>query len=242
MAFVFVLGCLTLAAAECGGSCQEIAEHEEVLEMNTELLQVKVELSKNQLDLADTAERGLRAAAATTGGNCESWCQYEGTAAWQYDPNCNGCTSSLIQQFAAQVPGVCATWCKYEGPATWQYDPNCGGCTEAKIANMTSANGPVCMSYCQYVGTAVWQYDPDCQGCTQVRLTQDSKGECKDYCQYEPTNADCRGCQASLMQQHTAQVPGVCATWCKYEGPATWQYDPNCGGCTEAKIANMTSA
>ena len=117
---------------------------------------------------------------------CMDHCKFIGAAMWQYDPDCGGCTASLLEEHGAQTPGACASWCQYEGPATWKHDPYCQGCTEAAISNRSA--GPACMNYCQFVGVAVWQYNPDCQACPRSSLTQRSKKACKDYCQHEPAN------------------------------------------------------
>lgn len=256
MRFLFFLSAWHLWGATGEGLCQETEsamEYDEdilVDSMNTELLQVKLELSKNQLDTVETTTTDADGSPTDDGTNtalllktCEDHCKFVGSAMWQYDPDCGGCKTSLMQNYAAQTPGVCASWCQYEGPATWQYDPNCGGCTQTAIANRSA--GPVCLAYCQNVGTAVWQYNPDCQACKQVQLTQGGKGECKDYCQYEPSNvwqydANCGGCvapstalaQANLHDTKRAVSSSqVCQDYCTYMGSVLWQYDPECQGC-----------
>eukprot|EP00913_Durusdinium_trenchii_P018137 g17041.t1 len=227
MRFLFFLSAWHLWGATGEGLCQETEsamEYDEdilVDSMNTELLQVKLELSKNQLDTVETTTTDADGSPTDDGTNtalllktCEDHCKFVGSAMWQYDPDCGGCKTSLMQNYAAQTPGVCASW--------------------------AVSSSQVCQDYCTYMGSVLWQYDPECQGCKPSLLT---KKECKNYCKHEPSevwsyDASCQGCTPTLMESEE----GECQEHCRQIGPVLWHKVSGCDSCKSSLLQTWAKA
>ena len=160
--------------------------------------------------------------------SCFNYCQYVGSAVWQYNPDCRGCAAPYLLQ--ENQGSRCQSYCQHEPSMAWAYDANCQDCKPTSFAQesataATETSG-ACADYCKHVGSALWQYDPDCQGCKASLLLLN---DCMDYCKHEPStvwqyDANCASCTVlaqsspSNSQSSDKERVGVCrllqVRWC----------------------------
>lgn len=212
--------------------------------INTELLQVKIELSKNVLDTGRSTTEGSTGKSddVEADSTCADHCKYVGSTLWQYDPDCQGCKASLLQV------KDCMDYCKHEPSTVWQYDANCASCTalaQSSPSNSQSSDKERvgCADYCKYVGAAVQQFNPDCKDCTAsfAQKSNSSIPSCSDYCQKEPSglwpyDAKCQDCAVVSTAEAGTKESDQCEDHCKFVGAAVWQHDPECRGCKTSEL------